>query len=59
MKKTVYMAPAIEISTLVEENSLLQSTITEIGGDSGIGLGDGETPATGDSRIFLFATDED
>lgn len=58
MKKTVYMAPAIEVSTLVEETSLLQGTITEIGGDSGIGLGDGDTPATGDSRAFLFL-DED
>lgn len=52
------MAPAIEVSTLVEETSLLQGTITEIGGDSGIDLGDGETPATGDSRFFLFV-DED
>ena len=61
MKKTFYMAPAIEVSTLVEETSILQSSIseiTEIGGNSGIGLGDGETPATGDSRFFLFA-DED
>ena len=52
------MAPAIEVSTLVEEASILQSSISEIGGDSGIGMGDGETPATGDSRFFLFA-DED
>lgn len=55
------MAPAIEVSTLVEETSILQSSIseiTEIGGNSGIGLGDGETPATGDSRFFLFV-DED
>lgn len=52
------MAPAIEVSTLVEETSILQSSITEIGGNSGIEMGEGTAPGDADARtIFLF--DED
>lgn len=58
MKKTIYMAPAIEVSTLVEETSILQSSITEIGGDSGIKMGEGDAPSSADTRLFLFI-DED
>lgn len=58
MKKTIYVAPAIEVSTLVEETSILQSSITDIGGDSGIQMGEGDAPASADTRFFLFV-DED
>ena len=52
-KKAIYMAPAIEVEQFVEEISLMDNSIAEVGGDSGIGLGEGETPAEGDVREFF------
>jgi hypothetical protein len=52
-KKAIYMAPAIEVEQFVEEISLMDNSIAEVGGDSGIGLGEGEAPSEGDVREFF------
>lgn len=51
MNKKVYIAPAIEVQKM-ELESMIAGSITSIGGDSGIGLGDGETPTSADSPFF-------
>jgi len=48
MKKT-YLSPSTTI-TNVELQLLNNASITGVGGDSGIGMGSGETPGTAGSR---------
>ena len=48
MKKKTYLIPAI-IITDVKLQTLMNASLT-VDGDSGIGMGDGETPTTADSR---------
>ena len=56
MKKT-YIIPATEISQgIVEE--MIAASITEIGGDSGLELGEGEVPDDADVKEFDFFGDE-
>ena len=53
-KKAIYMAPAIELSGIVEEENLLTGTVGSVGGDAGISKGEGETPGVADARQLLF-----
>ena len=56
MKKT-YIIPATEISQgIVEE--MIAASITEIGGDSGLELGEGDAPGDADVKEFDFFGDE-
>lgn len=58
MKTKKYMAPAIEIE---ETWPILLETpsIRNIGGDSGLGKGAGETPGSADSRAWDWDDDDD
>ena len=58
--KKVYMAPQTEQIEVKIESALLDGSITEVGGDTGIGQGGNES-GTGnpDSRGFDFFDDED
>lgn len=51
MNKKVYMTPAVEVEKM-ELETIIAASITSVGGDSGIDLGDGEIPAEADSRLF-------
>ena len=48
MKKT-YIIPATKIESAVVEQ-MLANSITQVGGDSGLGLGTGETPTDADAK---------
>lgn len=56
-KKALYLAPAIEVSNLAEEETLLNDSvvIVDITGDAGIGNGFGEEVEglTGEGRTLL------
>ena len=60
MKTKVYKAPAAR-DIKMEHRLLNDASITNVGGNSGIGMGDGETPSTADSRRRrnTFWDDED
>lgn len=47
MKKIQYMAPAIEIVNVKIETLMNTTSISGINGDTGIGMGTGETPSAG------------
>ena len=51
MNKKVYVIPAIDVE-IIKLTPLMLGSITHVGGDSGIGLGDGEIPNTADGRLF-------
>lgn len=56
MKKT-YIIPATEISQgIIEE--MIAASITGIGGDSGLELGEGNAPEDADVKEFDFFGDE-
>lgn len=58
MKIKKYVAPAIK----TEQEAwpyLLNNTSVKVGGNSGIGMGDGETPNTADSRAWDWGDDDD
>ena len=58
MKTKKYMAPAIEIEETLP--ILLETpSIRNIGGDSGLGKGTGETPGSADSRAWDWGDDDD
>ena len=49
MKKNAYLAPSVEVIDLGPE-SMIAASITSIGGNSGLGLGNnGETPTSADA----------
>ena len=50
MKKT-YVIPATKVEAAVIEE-MIAASITGIGGDSGIGLGDGDAPGDADVKEF-------
>ena len=49
MKKKAYIIPQVDVMD-AEPEALMVSSITEVSGDSGIGLGTEETPNEADSR---------
>ena len=49
MKKKVYLAP-VTTEIQVTPQSFIAASVTSIGGDAGIELGDGTAPGTADSR---------
>ena len=51
MKKKEYMAPAIAIKD-AELETLMEVSITQIEGNSGLELGNGETPTEADARLY-------
>ena len=53
MNKKQYIAPVLEMEGM-EELEMICSSVTSVGGDAGIGLGDGVAPTEGDSRQLLF-----
>ena len=57
MKKE-YMAPAIRIND-AELGDLLQASITQVGGNSGIEIGTGETPTDADARYGYHSVWDD
>ena len=57
MKKKAYIIPQVDVMD-AEPEALMVSSITEVSGDSGIELGEGETPSTADSR-WLGAWEEE
>ena len=60
MKKTVYMAPATTITQINVQPLMQKASIASVGGNSGITMGDGETPTSADSRrSSLWDDDED
>ena len=48
MKKT-YIIPATKVESAVVEQ-MLANSITQVGGDSGLGIGTGETPTNADVK---------
>ena len=48
MKKT-YIIPTTEV-TFVVADQMIANSITDVGGNSGIGLGDGEVPEEADVK---------
>ena len=48
MKKT-YISPAMDVTYMVAEQ-MIANSITKVGGDSGIGIGTGETPTDADVK---------
>ena len=58
MKKE-YMAPAIKINDAELEALMNPASITEVGGNSGIGLGDGDTPGEADARYGYHSVWDD
>ena len=54
MKKT-YISPALEIETAMDTESVIAASITNIGGDSGIELGEGSViPDEADAKEDLW-----
>lgn len=58
MKKTVYIAPAIKIAESGLENMICAS-VTAVGGNAGIELGEGDTPTTADTRRMTQWEDDE
>ena len=58
MKTTKYLAPAITIIK-VQPHLMKQASITDIGGNAGLGWGNGATPKNADSRRGWAWDDED
>ena len=58
MKKSVYMAPAITIIN-VKLRTMMAGSITSVEGDSGITMGNGETPTSADSRRNYYYWDDE
>ena len=52
MKKT-YIIPALEVTPCVAEQ-MIAASITQVGGDSGIGLGDGTVPTEADVKGSFY-----
>ena len=50
MKAKAYITPESTIETMAGEQLICVHSITEVGGNSGIDLGEGETPDEADSR---------
>ena len=50
MEKKTYISPAIKNETALETESMIAASITDVGGDSGIGIGTGETPTNADTK---------
>lgn len=48
MKKT-YISPAMDVTYMVAEQ-MIANSITNVGGNSGIGIGTGETPGEADVK---------
>jgi len=48
MKKT-YISPAMDVTYMVAEQ-MIANSITGVGGDANIGIGDGETPTEADVK---------
>ena len=57
MKKKAYIIPSVDVMD-AEPQPLMESSITEVTGNSGIELGEGDTPSTADSR-WLGAWEEE
>ena len=57
MKKTVYMAPAIKVAQS-ESEEFVCTSIFGVTGDAGIWMGEGDAPATADSRVNVWGEDE-
>ncbi len=49
MKKT-YISPTMRVKHVVIEHIMEGASITEIGGNSGLGFGEGETPEDADAK---------
>ena len=56
MKKT-YIIPVTEVS-FAEAEQIIAASITEIGGDSGLKRGEGDTPDNADAKEFDFFGEE-
>ena len=56
MNKT-YIIPTIEVS-LAEVEQIIATSITNIGGDSGLGMNTGEVPDEGNAKEFNFFGDD-
>lgn len=54
MKKT-YIAPVVE-GVMMDAEEILAASVTSVGGDSGLGLGTGETPTEADAKSSIFDT---
>ena len=56
MKKN-YISPEVNI-TYVEAHNMIAASVTNVGGDSGIEKGDGETPTEADAKGYRTTTVE-
>lgn len=52
MKKT-YISPAMDVTYMVAEQ-MIANSITKVGGDSGIGKGDGPVPTDADVKGSFY-----
>ena len=52
MKKT-YISPAMDVTRVIAEQ-MIAASIANVGGNSDIQLGDGETPTTADAPVNPF-----
>lgn len=57
MKKTLYVAPVTEIDNMLADDQLL--TVSQVGGNANIEIGEGEVPSEGDARGNHSIWDED
>ena len=57
MKKTLYVAPVTEIDNMLADDQLL--TVSQVGGDANIEIGEGEVPSEGEARGNHSIWDED
>ena len=51
--KKIYLIPATKVEGAVIEE-MIASSITNVGGDSGLGLGEGEAPVDADTKEDSF-----
>ena len=57
MEKKTYIIPMIEVS-LAEAVQVIAASITNIDGDSGLGMNTGEVPSEGNAKEFDFFGDD-
>ena len=53
MMKKIYIIPATKVEAAVIEE-MIASSITEVGGNSGLQIGTGETPTNADTKEDSF-----
>ena len=48
--KKIYISPAIKNETAMDTENMIAASVTGVGGNSGLEMGDGQTPGTADTK---------